>query len=74
MVRTKSDSSDIVIDEIKPSITSKSAKGNGAKWLGEDRRLLFVYVEKYGAGDWTAAANFVPGKTSKQVSESFEGH
>ena len=68
MVRTKSTSSDIEIDEIKPSTTSKTAKGNGAKWSGEDRRLLFIYVEKYGAGNWTAAASFVPGKTSKQVS------
>jgi hypothetical protein len=69
MVRTKSSSSDIDIDidDIKPSTTSKTAKGNGAKWSGEDRRLLFVYVEKYGAGNWTAAANLVPGKTSKQV-------
>jgi hypothetical protein len=28
---------------------------------------LFIYVEKYGAGNWTAAATSVPGKTAKQV-------
>jgi hypothetical protein len=58
---------------MEPSTTSKSAKSNVAKWSGQDRRLLFVYLEKYGAGNWTAAANFVPGKTSKQVSESLKG-
>jgi hypothetical protein len=67
MVRTQSTPSDFDIDDIKPSTTTKTVKGNGAKWSGEDRRLLFVYVEKYGAGNWTAAANLVPGKTSKQV-------
>jgi len=51
--------------DIKPF--AKEAKGSGAKWSAEDRRLLFMYVERCGAGNWTAAALGVPGKTAKQV-------
>jgi len=69
MVRIKPDPEEI---DIKPFPASSRQKarpgtGKGEKWSGEDRRALFVYVEKHGAGNWTAAAASVPGKTTKQV-------
>lgn len=56
-------------------ISKKDSKGTGIgkgeKWAGEDRRALFLYVEKNGAGNWTAAATSVPGKSAKQVRPLF---
>jgi hypothetical protein len=71
MVRTKVKSEELDIKPFskttKPPEMKVTGTGRGEKWTGEDRRALFISVEKYGAGNWTATALSVPGKTAKQV-------
>lgn len=71
MVRTNSNSSSDADIDIKPTFKNLGSKHPGGKangvWTGNERKLLFDYVEKNGAGNWTAAAVGVPGKTAKQV-------
>jgi hypothetical protein len=69
MVRTKAKSEQLDFKPFSKTTKPQEPKGTGRgeKWTGEDRRALFLYVEKYGAGNWTAAAASVSGKTAKQV-------
>jgi hypothetical protein len=69
MVRTKAKFEELDIKPFPKTSKPQDTKGagRGEKWSGEDRRALFIYVEKYGAGNWTFAAMSVPGKTAKQV-------
>ena len=69
MVRTKERSEDLDIKPFSKKSKPQEMRGTdrGEKWTGEDRRALFIYVEKHGSGNWTAAAASVPGKTAKQV-------
>ena len=69
MVRTKQRSEDLDIKPFSQDFKPQEMRGTGRgeKWTGEDRRALFMYVERHGAGNWTAAAASVPGKTAKQI-------
>lgn len=69
MVRTKPDPEEIDMKPFSQLSKQQGMKGTGRgeKWTGEDRRALFMYVERHGAGNWIAAAASVPGKTAKQV-------
>lgn len=68
-VRTKQRSEDLDIKPFSQDFKPQEMRGTGKgdKWTGEDRKALFMYVERHGAGNWTAAAASVPGKTAKQV-------
>jgi hypothetical protein len=69
MVRTETKSEELDIKPFSNTSRPQEMKGTagGGKWTGEDRKALFIYVEKYGAGNWTAAAGSIPWKTAKQV-------
>jgi hypothetical protein len=69
MVRTKAKFEELDIKPFSQNSKTQDTKGagRGEKWSGEDRKALFNYVERQGAGNWTAAAASVPGKTAKQV-------
>jgi len=68
MVRTNSKPEELDIKPFHKTSKTQEPKGTaGGKWTGEDRRALFIYVEKYGIGNWTSAAVSVPGKSAKQV-------
>jgi hypothetical protein len=69
MVRTKPNPEELDIKPFPKISKPQEMKGTagGGKWTGEDRRALFIYVERHGAGNWTAAAESVPGKSAKQV-------
>jgi hypothetical protein len=69
MVRAKPKPEELDIKPFSQNSKTQDTKGagRGEKWSGEDRRALFIYVERHGAGNWTAAAESVPGKSAKQV-------
>jgi hypothetical protein len=69
MVQTKAKFEELDIKPFSQNSKTQDTKGagRGEKLSGEDRRALFIYIEKYGAGNWTSAAMSVPGRTAKQV-------
>lgn len=52
-------------------LTTREATSMPSAWSTTDRRLLFTYVEKYGATSWNAASQHVPGKTPKQCRDQW---
>jgi hypothetical protein len=67
MVRAKPKPEELDIKPFSQNSKTQDTKGagRGEKWSGEDRKALFNYVERQGAGNWTAAAASVPGREDR---------